>query len=348
MDLRERISRGLDGFYQGLANGFSKINGYIFGIQRATYYLIGGLSGSGKTTVADFMVQNAIKDADEKEIHLDVFYYSYEISEIQKKINWMSVHIFNKYGEVIPPKVIGGMGDENMMSLRQQELVNAEIPYIESVFRRIRFSFDNVNPTGVRNELLAYAEANGTFIYENYRDEKGQQQKRVIGYTPNNPNAYVIVVIDHLALSKIERKYSLKENMDKLSEYLIWFRNMCHYTPVVVQQFNQGLNSVDRMKFKGVDLSPQQSDFKDTTNPYQDADVVIGMMNPAKMDFKEFMGYKLDRIGDRLRIFKIIKNRYEADNVVMALHFKAEAGYFAEMPSPEEFEIGLRDYNDYV
>jgi hypothetical protein len=30
------------------------------------------------------------------------------------------------------------------------------------------------------------------------------------------------------------------------------------------------VSSVDRLKFKGADISPQQTDFKDSTNPYQD------------------------------------------------------------------------------
>jgi hypothetical protein len=61
----------------------------------------------------------------------------------------------------------------------------------------------------------------------------------------------------------------------------------------IVQQFNQGLSSVDRLKFKGADISPQQTDFKDSTNPYQDADVVLGLMNAYKMDLETSLTYNI-------------------------------------------------------
>lgn len=110
----------------------------------------------------------------------------------------------------------------------------------------------------------------GTFEYEEYIDENNETQKRIVAFTPTNPNEYNITAIDHLALLKRERGFDLKANIDKISEYAVTTRNLFGMTHFFLQQFNQGLNSVDRMKFKGADISPQQSDFKDSTNPYAD------------------------------------------------------------------------------
>ena len=71
-------------------------------------------------------------------------------------------------------------------------------------------------------------------------------------------------------LLSLERSFTLKENLDKMSEYAVRLRNLFGLTPIFLQQYNQSLNSVDRQKFKGVDISPQQNDFKDSSNPYQD------------------------------------------------------------------------------
>lgn len=341
MDLKEHIANGLAGYHTGLKNGHTGINNYIYGTQRATYTLYGGQSGAAKTTVVDFELLETLKDAEEQQIPLDVFYYSYEIPEIRKKRNWMSNHIFKKYGRVIKPAKIAGLGD-NRMSLAEQEIVDAELDYIEGLFNTINFRFEPTNPTGIFKELLDYAEAHGTFHHENYIDENGEGKRRIIGYTASDPKAMVIIVIDHLALCKRERKFNLKDNIDKLSEYFIWFRNICGYSIKAIQQFNQGLNSVDRMKFKGADLSPMQNDFKDTTNPYTDADVVVGMMNPYKMDFQEYLGFNLTKLGNRFRLYKIIKNRDGDENVFFGLYFNPLAGYFEELPNP--FSI---NYNDY-
>jgi len=346
MTLREQISKGIDGHFQGLANGFNRINELLFNIQRATYYLCGGLSGAAKTTLVDFMILNAIDDADEQEIPLEIFYYSYEIPENRKKISWLSNHIHKKHGVSIHPKVIQGKGDFRM-NIREQELVDSEIEHIDEVFKRINFRFEPTNPTGIWKELWDYAELNGKFEYEEYTMSDGKKGKRIVRYHANNPEAYVFIVIDHIYLAKLERGFTRKENIDKLSEYFIFFRNICGYTIFAVQQFNQGLSNVDRQKFKGVDLSPHQGDFKDSTNPYQDCDVAIGVMNPFKMDMQEYMGYDLTQLGSSFRLFKIMKNREEEDNVCYGLYFKGSAGTFEELPLPDMFQLGEVSYSDY-
>lgn len=346
MSLRNRIAEGLSGKYKGLKNGLNRINKYIYGVQRKTITLIGGLSGAAKTTLVDFILLRAIEDADSQGIPITIFYYSYEIDRETKKNNWLSYHIYNKYEVSIPPEVIGGLGDHEM-TIEEQELVDKEVDYIESLFDRIKFRFDPTNPTGIYKEFYRHAEANGKFTSEDYLDEHGVTKKRITGYIANNPDEYVIGVIDHFALAKLERDFTLKQNIDKLSEYQVWLRNICGYSFFPLQQFNQGLSSVDRIKFKGADLSPQQTDFKDSTNPYTDADVVLGIMNPYKMDMKEYLGYDLTILKHNFRSLKVIKNRKGKDNITVGLYFKAEGGYFEEIPLPEEFEKGFKQYSDY-
>lgn len=348
MSLRNRIAEGLSGKYKGLKNGLTRINKFIYGVQRKTITLIGGLSGAAKTTLVDFVLLKAIEDADAQGIPITIYYYSYEIDRETKKNNWLSYHIFNKYGVSIPPEVIGGLGDHEM-TIEEQELADAEIDYIESLFDRIHFRFDPTNPTGIYKEFYRHAEANGTFTSEEYLDENNEKKKRITGYIPNNPDEYVIGVIDHLALAKLERQFTLKQNIDKLSEYFVWLRNICSYSFFPLQQFNQGLSSVDRIKYKGADLSPQQTDFKDSTNPYTDADVVLGIMNPYKMDMKEYLGYDLTILKHAFRSLKIIKNRKGRDNIAVGLYFKAEGGHFEELPPPLDLQVGLNgvSYSNY-
>lgn len=146
-DLKSRIEEGLEGKYEGLSNGFNRLNNYIFGVQRKCKTLIGGNSGTGKTTLCDFMVSNAIQDAENKNIELDVFYYSYEIDKVTKQCNWLSSIIYNKYGVTIPPERIKGLG-QNRLSPYELGLVNSEIPNMEKMFSKINFYFKPENPTG--------------------------------------------------------------------------------------------------------------------------------------------------------------------------------------------------------
>jgi replicative DNA helicase len=340
MSLKNRIQEGLDGKYQGLSNGFKDINKYIFGVQRKCYTLIGGLSGTYKTTLLDFIILNAITDAEKQGIPIDVFYYSFEIDQETKKCNWLSQMAYNEYSVTIPPEKIKGLGD-NRLNIKEQKIIDDLIPKVEYLFSKIKFTFDSTNPTGIYNELFKHGVKHGDLIYEPYVDEHGDNKQKIVGYKARD-NRVLLVAMDHLALMKRERNFTLKENMDKMSEYLVALRNIFSYSEFVIQQFNQGMSSVERQKFKGADISPQQTDFKDTTNPYQDADVVLGIMNPAKLDMEECLGYDLSKL-DNMIMLKIIKNRLTSDNIAIALQANPKAGNFLELPESNKI-----DYNKFT
>ena len=139
-ELKLRIQEGLDGHYEGLDNGFNRINKYIFGLQRKCNITLGGGSGTGKTTLVDFMLFNALSYAENKNIPVDVFYYSYEIDSVSKKCNILSSWIYRKYGVLIPPEKIKGLGN-NRLSSEELALVEAEITHIEYLFSKIRFRY---------------------------------------------------------------------------------------------------------------------------------------------------------------------------------------------------------------
>jgi hypothetical protein len=341
-DLKQRIQDGLDGKFEGLGNGFNRLNKYLFGVQRKCYTLLGGQSGTFKTTLADYIVSNAIQDASDKNIKLDVFYYSFEIDKLSKQCNWLSSIIYRKYGIEISPEKIKGLGDVRL-SESEADLVSKEIPEVEEMFSKINFTFKPTNPTGLYMDLWKHGQDNGTFEYEHYIDANGDTKRKISKYIPNNPDAYTLVVMDHAALSNKERGFTTKETLDKLSEYIIELRNMFGFSFLVLQQFNQGLSSVERAKFKGVDLSPQQSDFKDSTNLYQDADIVLGTMNPYKLDLHESLGYDINKLKSNMIMLKIIKNRLSTDNIAIGLGVNPRAGCFEELPPSSEMTPDMYD-----
>ena len=349
MQFEDRIRAGLSGDYEGLANGFNRINDYIYNVQRATYTLIGGLSGASKTTLVDFMILNALEDAETKGINVDVDYYSWEINEVTKRANWLSIIIYNKYNRVISPQKIKGLGalrlDED-----EQQIVFDEIPNLNRLFAKINWHWVPTNPTGIYNHLWKKMSLKGTFIKEEYTDENGETKEKITGYIANDPNTYHIGILDHIALAKLERGFTLKLNIDKISEYCVILRNLFRMTFFIVQQFNQGLSGIERIKFKGVDISPNQSDFKDSTNPYTDADVVLGLLNAYKMDLETSLNYNINIEGfqynlkGKYRLLKVIKNREGSDSIAIGLYTKPEAGYFEELPK----EMTIEDYKMYL
>ncbi len=335
MNLKDRISDGLAGKYSGLNNGFNRLNEVVFGVQRRCYTLLGGNSGTFKTTLCDFIVLNAVEDALKKNIKLTVFYYSFEIDKITKQCNWLSQIISRKHNITIDPETIKGLGTKRLTSY-EASLVEAEISYVEKLFNNINFRFTPTNPTGIYNELWKFGESQGTIEKESYSyvDSTGKDSTghRITGYVPKDPEQYVLVVMDHMALMKKERGYQTKEVIDKYSEYCTELKNLFGMSFINIQQFNSAMSSVERQKFKGIDLSPQQSDFKDSTNPYADADVVFGIMCPHKLDLVTNLGYDILRLKDKMIHLKVIKNRLSKDNVAIGLFVDAKSGSFKELP----------------
>ena len=97
-----------------------------------------------------------------------------------------------------------------------------------------------------------------------------------------------------------------------------------------------------------MDISPQQSDFKDSTNIYTDADIVLGLMNPYKMDFKVFLGHDLLLLKDKYRLIKLIKSRVGRDNIAFSYVFKGETGTFKMLPKAEEIDDLFGGYDEYL
>lgn len=357
MSFEQRIIDGLEGKYQGLDNGLRRANKYLFGVQRGCYTLIGGLSGSAKTKLVDFILLNALNDAKNKGISINVFYYSYEIDEHTKRADWLSMLIYHKYDVIILPEKIKGLGDFRL-SPDEQIMVNNELSNLNQLFSMVNWRWESANPTGIYKEWFTFMSSRGTFQKESYNDEFGRPKERIVKYTLNDPHEYNIAILDHFALCKLESRegkmFSLKENIDKLSEYCVTCRNLFGMTFFMLQQFNQGLSSVDRQKYKGVDISPQQSDFKDTTNPYTDADVVLGLMNAYKMGLNTCLGYNINNnviynLKDRFRYLKIIKNRLSRDDISIGLLFIPEAVHFEELPPPASIsESDIEKFNRLI
>ena len=338
MNLEERIQAGINGKFQGLSNGFKRINKEIHGIQRGVYTLLGGLSGTYKTTLADYMLLNALSDAEAQGIEINVFYYSYEIDELSKKCNWLSVIIKNKYDVTIPPEVIKGFGDNRLTPL-ELDYVKKEIPTVNALFSKINFRFKSTNPTGIYNEMWQYLSSKGTFTYVEYTDSEGNTKRKIDKFTPNNAEAYNIIILDHLLLLKKERGFSDKEVIDKASEYMVELRNMFNVSCIFISQFNDGLSSIDRAKFKGVDISPQITDFKSSRNPYADADVVLATMSAFKMDMPTCLGYDVNKLKDSFLMLKVIKNRLGRDNIAVGILANPKAGSFSELPPAKSEEM---------
>ena len=332
--LNAEVNKGLGDFNRGIPMGFDRLTRYV-GIRKGMYYLIGGNTGSGKTSfIDDAFVLNPVDWAMSKEgiasgIKVKVWYRSMERSRTYKMAKWVSRKIFLDQGIIIPVAKILGWNEK--MTKDEHDLFLHYRDYVEQLSEIVTIIDGPENPVGIAKELKIYAEANG-------RIEKLDEWNKI--YIPNDPTQITMVVLDHIGLLKTTTAQPTKKDaIDKMSDELRYARDFYGYSPVVVSQFNRSISNPSRIK--NGDVEPQLEDFADSSSTQNDADVVMALFDPMRYKVADPSGYDLDKLKDQFgakyfRSVRLIKNSYGEDDVRIGLAFLGELGLFKELPRKKD------------
>jgi hypothetical protein len=293
------------------------------------YFLVGGLTGSGKTSfIDDAFVLNPydwfISNKNTNGIKLKIVYRSMERSRTYKMAKWVSRRIFLDYGVIISINKLLGWTEK--MTKDEHDLFLMQRNYMEQMDDVITIIDGPENPVGIAKDLKNYALQHGKI-------EQLDEYNKI--YIPEDPNVVTIVVIDHIGLLKTTKDLSTKKQViDKMSDELRYARDFFGYTPVVVSQFNRDISNI--MRIKNGDVEPQLDDFKDSATTQEDADVVLALFDPMRYKVDDPSGYKLEKLKDEygakyFRSLRIIKNSYGEDDIRIGLGFLGQVGMFKEL-----------------
>ena len=183
------------------------------------------------------------------------------------------------------------------------------------------------NPTGVYHTLEKYAEANGTI---HRKRVEGYEKEIFDYYEPNDPDEYVLCIIDHISLISCERSMDLRNSIKKLSEYLKIVRNKYNYIPVVVQQQNS--ESLSLEAFKANKIRPTQKGLADSQDPGKDCDVMLGITSPFSWELKEYLKYDITKLRGYSKFLEIVLGRDGESNAILGMYFDGATGYYAPLP----------------
>jgi replicative DNA helicase len=333
--ITEQIKRGMLGLNTGIPHGHEKLTNYLPNIQKSTYYLVGGELSTGKSAFAnDMFVYNPIdwyfENKNNSKIKLIIPYYSFEIPKRDMMVKYIARRIYKKYGILLDVNYILSRG-KYRISDEHFNMVQTELPFLDELDDILIIQDLPKNPTGIWNDLLKIANDNGTGIEQN----KITKNYEFTGdYKAHNEDTFIIPVVDHIGLTKKEREFNKKEVIDKLSEYMIILRNKCGISPVLVQQLNRSLSSTDRFKINRVE--PQLSDFKESGNTQEDANVVLALFSPQRYEIPTFRDYNIGRLKNRFRSVSLLKNRDGEADKILGMQFIGEIGMFTELPKGSE------------
>jgi hypothetical protein len=271
-----------------------------------------------------------MENIDNDNFKISLFSLEMNADKIMAKL--LSTYIYETYDIRLSLKQLLSAQKDYILSDEHYAIVKECIPWLQRVEQMITIYDKSANAKSIYSSLLKELEERGKFH---------ETDKRKI-YIPNNPDLVHLVIIDHLARVFPSPGNSLKDEMDLTSKYLYSLKNRCGISPVVIQQLNRNIQSMDRRKEAMV--TPLTSDFKDTNSSIEDAETILAIFSPDKAKLSTHRGYDVKQLGDSLRSICVLKSRYGEANVEDVIYFDGKCNVWKELPSANT----INDYEFYT
>lgn len=355
-NLKRRKEKLLNGGINSIPSPFLRFSDDFIGIEQGSYHVVTSTTKGAKTQFASYVyVFNSLLYAynNPDKVRLKIFYYPLEETPEDIMTRFMSFLLYTMSGGKIRVAPIDLKSTKNHKPVDDGvlELLNTrDYSEIIQFFEDTIIFSASTNPTGVYTECRRYAEEHGT-VYkkkQKIKNEFGQtvEVDAFDHYEQDDPDEYRIIFYDHVSLTSTEKGLTLKQSIDKLSEYFVLLRNRYKFSPVVIQQQAFVGESLDA--FKENKLRPTIANLADSKYPSRDANVVLGLFSPFKYELPEYQRYDITKLKDNVRFLEVLVNRGGSPGGLVALYFDGAVNYFKELPRPEEREELKRIYDFLV
>lgn len=329
----ERRERILSGKVNCIPSPFKTFRYDFPGVELGTYYLISGGAKASKSKITNFLfLYNTILYAynHPELVKIKIFYALLEekAENITGKFICYLLYELSGHKIRIDIKTFRSVDEGRILSADVLDLLNTlEYQAILNFYEEHVVFIPDRNPTGIYHTLEKYAEANGTI----HRKKVEGYSKEVFDYyEPNNPDEYVLCIVDHIGLISTERGMDLRNSIKKLSEYLKIVRNKYNYIPVVVQQQNSQTLSLDA--FKANKIKPSQSGLLDCQDTSRDCDIFFGITSPYAFELREFCRYDITKLRSYCKFLEVVQGRDGESNAILGMYFDGAVGYYTPLP----------------
>lgn len=347
LNLKERREKVLAGGINCIPSPFRNFRGDFPGIEQGKYYLVSAASKGGKTQLTSYLflytpILYAYHHPDK--LRIQIFYFPLEETPEKITIRFMSFLLYTLSGGAIRLSTmqLESVNRENLLDEKILSILNSlEYRSILDFFEEHVHFITERNPTACWKTVNNYAVEAGTVhkkVIEIENKETGiKQQKEVFDfYEPKDPDEYVEIIWDHAGLTALERNMSLKESIDKLSEYFMIFRNHYNYIPILLQQQNSDTISLDAFKAKRI--APTLNGLADTKNTGKDCSMMLGITNPYAFELPDYYHWNIAKLKGYARFLTIPLNREGESNGMLALYFDGAVNYFTPLPGYNDNE----------
>jgi replicative DNA helicase len=330
--LNDQIERGKKGLNTGIPfDGFGTLSNHIRNIQQGRYDMVFAGTSVGKTAFVNgtyiFGAINFLEKNPNYIHNLEIIYYSLEIPPEEQMAKHIAKLIWEEHGILTSVDQILSIGNEKIPK-HVEVLIESYREQMEAIQDKYIWFKTSLSPKSLFRDLISYAESRGKVI----RDQDGN----LLEYIPNDPSLITLIAIDHIGLINYNGYSSKKEAIDLASRWLVKFRNMCRFSPLVISQVNRGSEQMDRRD--NDNWMPMLSDIKDSGNTSEDANTVIAIASPFYYGVSSCLGFDITRFKDRYRLIKILKNRNGKRNLLASFLFIGEVGAYYQLPNADELE----------
>ena len=343
-EIESKRQRILDGGVNCIPSPFKRFVDDFCGIEQDTYYCITSFTKGGKSMLCSYLfIYSAVTYAyfAKEQMDFKIIYFPLEETKeriMQRFMSWLLFKKSQKSVRISPKELRSTTAalDESIIDRLRQFDMQDMLNYFEE---HIIFPTEAPNPTGIYKYCKQYAEEHGTVHKRTIqiKDELGQPQDVEVfdSYEQDNPNEYRMIIIDTINLIDTERGMTLKQSIDKLSEYCAkYLRNRYHYSPIIIQQ--QAFESEGNDAFKLGRVRPSVAGLGDSKYVSRDADIVLGLFSPFRFGITEYFGYDISILKDHIRFLEVIVNRNGEMGGLLPLWFDGAVCDFEEMPKVED------------
>lgn len=354
-----------------LSNELSKLGNVIF-VGKGIYLTLAGNSGSGKTAILDseFILKLYFwwKNNDTKYKPYWI-YRSLERPTKFKIAKWICYLLYVEHGFIMDVPTFFGFPNKmyTLNDVHKKLIKSYEKWFTDEFERHITIYSGSTTPTIIANDFvdIMYKKGNhylatsdSIFINgkkvkdftKNNIDDSSKRYWEVVNgekilqgdnkYKAFDENEIVIHCTDHInAMSGNDERITIKTH----SANCRTFRDIFGAFVINISQMNRGQDNPQRKYNKDTTLDIVESDLKGSSAPYEDSDVVLGMINPYKHgitgDYRDYSISKMVNKGyNRFRQLKIMKNSYGLDDLRLGFCFLGEMGMMMELPTGKDMK----------
>lgn len=347
-EIERNQERAASGQVNCIPISFPWMSQYYPGVEQGTYQIISANSGVSKSQFTRYLyVINSyefIKNNPGIDIRLKIFYFALEEKKEKFLMSIISYWLYVKHKKRVSIKELRSIGKPGVyLSQEIIDLIKKGYEYFKDLLNYVTV-IDNVfNPTGIFKIVRDYNEERGHWTKKTIEID-GKQKEINDTFVHDNPNLYIITIVDHIGLLHRERMNGeLLSEFDTIglfsSRYAIELRNKYNNIIVVVQQ-QMPAQEKKQFTMKGQSISeklePSLDGLNKNKSTQQDADDVFGLFAPDRYQIEEYEGYDIMRLQDHFRLLIKLKGRDGVSNLRVPLYFDGAVNYFRELPKAND------------